>query len=79
MDATVAQEGELRQQLGEIDAAIKAARLGSSYAIGGRSVTRQDLVTLQDERTRIIRSLRQLEAVRKGASSPGEATATWYR
>ena len=79
MDATVANEGELRQHLDELNKAIRAALTGSSYSIGGRTLTRVDLPTLRNERTRVIRDLRTLEAVNKGAESPAEATATWYR
>lgn len=79
VDATVANEGELRAHLDELNKAIRACLTGQSYSIGGRTLTRVDLPTLRNERTRVVRDLRTLEAVNKGASSPGEATATWYR
>ena len=78
-DPTVADEGDLRAQLRELDAAIRAAYSGSSYSIGGRTLTRQDLPTLRAERAVVIRDLRTIAAVNKGAASPGQEIATWYR
>ena len=79
MDASVRQLGDLQNELGEIRAAIRAALTGSSYSIGGRTLTRQDLRELRSHETKLVRDIRSLEAVMKGAESPGEAVATWYR
>ena len=70
---------ELQAQLLRLDAAIDAARSASSYSIGGRSLQRQELATLQNERTLLVRQIRQAEAALEGARSPGEAVASWHR
>lgn len=67
---------DLQQQLRDLDTAIKAARTGSSYSIGGRTLTRQDLGELDNERTRLVRRIRQTEAVLEGAREPGVAIAS---
>ena len=68
---------ELEAELAEVDAAIKAARTGSSYAIGGRSLTRQDLPSLHQDRARLRREIRELEAAAAGAEAPMSRIATW--
>ena len=70
---------DLRRQLDEVETAISAARSGSSYSIGGRTLTRQNLAELRDERTRLIRDIRSSEAVLEGARNPGAVVATWGR
>lgn len=70
---------KLRQELDDVEAALSAARSGSSYSIGGRTLTRQGLAELRDERTRLIRDIRSSEAALEGARNPGAVVATWGR
>lgn len=70
---------DLRHQLEQVDKALEAARQGESYSVDGTSFTRQSLEALRDERTRIVRSLRQVEAALEGARNPGVQIASWYR
>lgn len=73
------QLSDLDERIDEIDRAIQAAVSGASYSIGGRTLTRQNIPELRDERTRLVRERKQVLAVRDGATSPGVAVASWYR
>lgn len=77
--ATLNQLAELERRLESLDQAIEAAQNSNSYSIGGRTFTAQDLPSLRDERTRLVREIKQTRAVLEGARSPGEAVASWYR
>lgn len=70
---------ELTESIRQIDAAITAASAGSSYSIGGRTLTRQDLDGLRAQRAQYVRELKQARAVLQGAKEPGTATAVFYR
>lgn len=67
----------LRDQLSDVEAALKAARSGSSYSIGGRTLTRQDLGSLESERTRLMRDIKRTQSALEGVRNPSSAIATW--
>ena len=67
----------LRAKLADIDAAIDAAGAGQSYSIGGRTLTRQSLPELRDERSRLIRDIKRTESALEGVRNPSSAIATW--
>lgn len=73
---------DARCQLKDWRAALAAARTGSSYTIDGISVTRQDVArVIQPQINRLVRSVRQLEAAKAGATAPAVRVArlrsTW--
>ena len=59
------------EQLSDLEAQLRR--------LGGRSLTRQDLASLRDERTDLLRRIKQTRAVLEGAREPGTAIASWYR
>ena len=67
----------LRAKLEDVEQAIAAARAGSSYSIGGRSVTRQALEDLNTERSRLRREIKRTAAYLEGVRDPSVAIATW--
>ena len=77
MASTLTQIGTLRARIADLDVAIKAAYTGQSYSLGGRTLTRQDLPALRDERTLLIRNLKQAQAIAEGATTPGVTIASW--
>ena len=79
MAAPQTQIAELTAAIAEIDKAILATAGGSSYSIGGRSLTRQDVDSLRSQRSQYVRELKQARAVLEGASDPGTAVAVFYR
>lgn len=78
MATTLQQLSDLQARIDDIETKLAAAGGSSGYSIGGRSLTRQALTDLRDERTRLVREWRQVKAVLEGARSPGEAVAAWY-
>lgn len=74
---TLVHVSDLRNRLEEIDNAISAASSGSSYSIGNRTLTRQDLTQLHAERTRVARDLKRTEAALEGVRNPNSAIATY--
>lgn len=64
-------------ELVEISAAITAVRLGQSYSQGDRQLTRADLATLIEDRGRVAREIREMEAAAAGVKNPGVLTAQW--
>jgi len=74
---TIAQDLETRQcELAEWEAALTAARTGSSYTIDGISLTRQDVHTVLLPRVRQLRrQVRELEAAALGALAPSVRVA----
>ncbi len=52
---------ELHSSLADWKAAYKAASMGKSYTIGGRSLTRQDLPQIREQLDYLGRELRALE------------------
>lgn len=74
--ATLYDLAQLRNDLTDLETAIKAARTGASYSIGGRTLTRQSLSDLESQRTRLIRDIRRTEAVLEGARDPGVEIAS---
>ena len=66
----------LECELGDWEAALKAARSGSDYTIDGVSVTRQDVETvIRPNIRRIKRDLLQAQAKLAGAAAPGVRVA----
>ena len=74
---TLVNLSELRDRLREVDAAIEAAGSGSSYSIGNRTLTRQDLTQLHAERTRLVRDIKRTESSLEGVRDPSCAVATY--
>lgn len=69
---TIAQDIETAQcELTEWQAALAAARGGSSYTIDGVTVSRQDVrAVIRPQINRLRRSIKQLQAAQAGASAP---------
>lgn len=68
---------QLRADLAELDEAIRAASTGSSYSIGNRTLTRQDLDALNRQRTRLLRRITETERVLQGSRTPWASVATF--
>ena len=66
---------EARRQLAAWVAALSAARAGTSYSLGGRSLTAQDVETCETEVTRWHRRVLALEAYERGTVRPLGAQA----
>ena len=58
-------------------AALEATSSGSSYSIGGRTLTRQDVETIRGEIQRWHNTVSALEARAQGNSRPMGATAAF--
>lgn len=67
----------LRMRLRDIEEALSAAASGSSYSIGGRTLTRQTFDDLRSERTRLMREIKRSQAAAAGVENPSSAVATW--
>lgn len=77
MSATLENLHQLRADLAELDAAIRAASDGSSYSIGNRTLTRQNLGELDQQRTRLVRRIAETERVLQGARFPMASVANF--
>ena len=74
---TFADINSLRIKLETVEKAIEAAATGSSYSIGGRTLTRQNIPELRDERTRLMREIKRTQSALEGVRNPSSAVATW--
>ena len=79
MATSLVQVAELRARIDELEKARAAAITGSSYSIGGRTLTRQDLAEIDNEHTRLVRQLKRVESVLEGARDPSAGIASWHR
>ena len=77
--STLENVAQLEADLAELEAAMRAARTGSSYSLGGETVTRQELDALDRERTRLVRRLTSARRVLEGARSPSVSIANFLR
>lgn len=76
--------GQPIQQIGDVRAEIElwlkaraALASGQSYSIGGRTLTRQDLETVNSMLTQLDRTLKALEAAAAGQVRPFGAQAAF--
>lgn len=67
----------LRAKLDDVEDAIAAARGGSSYSLGGRTLTRQSLDELRTEQSKLRRDLKRTQSYLEGVRDPSTAIATW--
>ena len=66
-----------QDQLKQWLAALEACSTGANYSIAGRSLTRQDVPTIQGQITRWHRTLATLEQFGEGTIRPLGAVATF--